>query len=271
MSKSIMQPPQAINLRFVAGLFMRLIRLAFPEWFPGRKTIEDLAEENKTLRQALDETYAAGRKEIQSRSKKLLELNQRLTATEEKMAVLKKSATTDSLTGLRNRSGFFETLYSIVSHEIRSQKRTNPNASAQVLYHVLVWDMHRFKEINDTYGHAVGDAVLRTLANCLKEKFQRGDDIVARAGDRGDEFWVAILGDYTYAQSMKEAVQKALASITVSVEEKQVELSVRVDCGICGGWIDWHCIQDIDSLKKVLAKNLKAADAAMYQEKRSRQ
>jgi diguanylate cyclase (GGDEF)-like protein len=81
----------------------------------------------------------------------------------------------DPVTGLHNRRYLDESLPREVS---RARRRHRPLA-------VMMIDIDRFKEINDTLGHAAGDAALRAVGQCLVAG-ARGEDIVARYG--GDEF-----------------------------------------------------------------------------------
>ena len=89
-------------------------------------------------------------------------------------AVLLEAATVDALTGVYNRRYFYEY---ITKHK---------NSPMTILY----IDLDRFKEVNDTFGHARGDDVLKKTAEYLKEIFH--NDIVARIG--GDEFTVLHIG-----------------------------------------------------------------------------
>ncbi|RZL22619.1 MAG: diguanylate cyclase, partial [Sphingomonas sp.] len=94
--------------------------------------------------------------------------------TEAKMRLL---AFTDPLTGLANRTRFFDLL---AIHTASRRDRDKVGA-------VLMIDLDRFKEVNDTLGHAVGDIVLRMVADRLQSTM-RMDDVLARLG--GDEFAV---------------------------------------------------------------------------------
>lgn len=91
-------------------------------------------------------------------------------ATEE----LRKRATFDALTGLVNRVGFTEAL--------REHLATADGPAA-----VLLFDLDRFKQVNDAYGHSVGDGVLCSVAEALRRTVRAGD-VAARFG--GDEFAV---------------------------------------------------------------------------------
>jgi diguanylate cyclase (GGDEF)-like protein len=91
------------------------------------------------------------------------------------IAGLSQAATTDPLTGVANRRGFDLAAAAVVQD---SRARGEPVA-------VIVFDLDRFKSINDRHGHPAGDAVLRRMGEVLRQDLRAGD-IVARLG--GEEF-----------------------------------------------------------------------------------
>ncbi|MBF0496947.1 MAG: diguanylate cyclase [Deltaproteobacteria bacterium] len=101
--------------------------------------------------------------------------------TERKMneEVIKYMAYYDILTGLPNRAMFYERL----AHDLSHAKRNRTKLALMVI------DIDRFKEINDSRGHHAGDILLKTMASRLKGAL-RGDDTIARIG--GDEFVVIL-------------------------------------------------------------------------------
>ncbi|HQS10320.1 MAG TPA: GGDEF domain-containing protein [Xanthobacteraceae bacterium] len=103
-----------------------------------------------------------------------------VTLTKEKIAVhLRQTADTDALTGLPNRRALF---VHAVSALARDARRARPSA-------VIVFDLDRFKYINDTYGHPVGDAVLLAFASAATTQLRAGD-MAGRIG--GEEFAVLL-------------------------------------------------------------------------------
>lgn len=94
-------------------------------------------------------------------------------------AALKQEASHDSLTGLANRRLFYDRLQQAIRHARRYHGKVG----------LLFLDLDRFKEINDTYGHHVGDAVLTEVARRLCRSVRESDSI-ARLG--GDEFVVLL-------------------------------------------------------------------------------
>ncbi|MES9991269.1 MAG: EAL domain-containing protein [Candidatus Thiodiazotropha sp.] len=101
------------------------------------------------------------------------------TKTAELEELLTIRATHDKLTSLPNRSEFEERAHRVIAHAV---KKSQTGA-------VFFIDLDRFKPINDTAGHAAGDALLRKVANILENSI-RSRDIVARIG--GDEFAVLL-------------------------------------------------------------------------------
>jgi diguanylate cyclase (GGDEF)-like protein/PAS domain S-box-containing protein len=121
---------------------------------------------------------------------------------------LEQLATTDALTGLRNRRGFDEVLE-------REWKRTMRTGSPTSL---LLLDLDHFKRLNDAYGHAVGDDCLRTAAQALRAAVRREIDEVFRYG--GEEL-AAILPhtDLDGAIKLAELVCGAIAGLRVPHRE----------------------------------------------------
>ena len=91
---------------------------------------------------------------------------------------LSVASLTDPLTGLLNRRALMDRLHSSFSHALRSGESMA----------VFLIDLNRFKDVNDTFGHKVGDQVLVAFAQALRTIFRRGADVIARHG--GDEFAV---------------------------------------------------------------------------------
>jgi len=105
----------------------------------------------------------------------LVELRQRIAQLETMEAKLRAMSTTDDLTGLFNRRGFF----SIAPKQLRLCCRNDRNAT------IIYADVDGLKKINDSLGHLEGDNALKDVAEIIRETF-RESDIVARMG--GDEF-----------------------------------------------------------------------------------
>ena len=151
----------------------------------------------------------------------------------------------DTLTPTLHRRGFLRELHRAMS-VVERYKR-----SAAVLY----LDLDGFKTINDAYGHAAGDAVLRHVGRLLVDSV-RESDVVARLG--GDEFGV-ILNEVSAAEAQRKAA--SLADVIDHAVLKHEGVSHRVR-----GSIGLHVISAAEDPETALAR----ADEAMYAEKHAR-
>jgi diguanylate cyclase (GGDEF)-like protein len=116
-------------------------------------------------------------------------------------------------------------------------------------------DLDGFKEVNDEFGHAVGDALLKTVAGRLKASV-RESDTVARTG--GDEF-VFIVRGIQHIDDTRRLANKLLASIGAPINVEGQHLCVGASIGIA--------LYPDNSLHP--AQLIRLADAAMYQVKQS--
>jgi diguanylate cyclase (GGDEF)-like protein/PAS domain S-box-containing protein len=162
-----------------------------------------------------------------------------ITPERELQEQLRLQALFDPLTGLANRAFFHEQLEHAVS-----MRTENPPGTA-----VVFVDLDEFKQINDQYGHSVGDEVLAALGERLKSVIRAGDS-VARLG--GDEFAVLLTAVRDPAEPAIVA-ERLIEQITAPIEVAGRHLSVTASIGIALG----------DSG----AELLKQADAAMYRAK----
>lgn len=112
---------------------------------------------------------------------------------------LKAQADTDALTGIANRRYLFEHAEQLIAHSFTSGKPVT----------LLLLDIDHFKEINDRYGHACGDRVLKQVAEQL-QRCSRSSDLVARLG--GEEFVVVLPGVGTEgARARAEDIARTIA------------------------------------------------------------
>ncbi|MQX36316.1 diguanylate cyclase domain-containing protein [Roseospira navarrensis] len=158
---------------------------------------------------------------------------------------LLRQATTDPLTGLANRQLFNRLLTSTIEQASRYQREAA----------LLFIDLDGFKAINDTRGHAVGDAVLREIAVRLRRSVRISDE-VARLG--GDEF-VVILPEVTGRDSTAAVAEKL-------VHEIRKPFAANIDGTHLTASIGIAMIPD-DGVSQ--DRLVEAADAAMYDAKRS--
>lgn len=158
---------------------------------------------------------------------------------------LTRKATMDSLTGLYNRAEFEHLLNARVADANRHE------TSLALLY----IDLDRFKEVNDTQGHHVGDLVLKAAADRLRE-CSRSSDIVARLG--GDEF-VIVLASNEPRRAASQVSGKILQAFARVVDIEGCMIQIGTSIGIAVYPDDSTHAEDL----------LKCADTAMYQAKSS--
>jgi diguanylate cyclase (GGDEF)-like protein len=127
----------------------------------------------------IHQVFAAGADDFVSKPIVGPELITRITNRIERTRLLRTMAETDALTGVANRRKFTQVLEQFFS---LANRRGQPLCLA-------ILDLDHFKQVNDQYGHATGDEVLRRLGEFLLQSF-RGEDLVARWG--GEEFIVGM-------------------------------------------------------------------------------
>jgi diguanylate cyclase (GGDEF)-like protein len=133
------------------------------------------------------------------------------------LKILQLNAVTDPLTGLYNRRLFGESL----EKELNRSRRYNSQLGLVIL------DLHRFKEVNDKYGHPRGDEVLRAAATTLK-KALRTSDSAFRIG--GDEF--ALLLPQTDADQALALSRRVETVFAETLHMLQLSVSVNMDHGV---------------------------------------
>lgn len=133
---------------------------------------------------------------------------------------LKKAGLTDVLTGLHNRR-YFEAR--CMEEVLAAQRSAAPLVC-------MFLDLDGFKQLNDTHGHAGGDAVLRGVARLIKAEL-RGSDVVARYG--GEEF-VALLPETPLAQGLEtaERIRRAVSTQSVCLGAGQATVQVTLSIGV---------------------------------------
>lgn len=164
---------------------------------------------------------------------------------EAELTELRHKANTDKITGLRNRSFIDANLKGLL---VASQ-------GGEVKSGVMFIDIDFFKEINDEFGHEVGDKALVMTAQTLQNNL-RGSDIIGRWG--GDEFLV-IAYDFDSAKSLEKLAEKLrtlVAFSTLDIGKKNISVTVSIGATL---------IKNDDTIETLVNR----ADALMYEIKRS--
>lgn len=155
-----------------------------------------------------------------------------------------RMAREDELTGVSNRRAFYEE-----GEALRDRREAKESLLAMILV-----DVDHFKQINDCYGHANGDLVLRKVADVLRETVRRGD-VCARIG--GEEFGILFrVADAEDALKLAQKLCRRIAStaIPLHAESASNDVSVTASFGVTTGNFN------LDAL-------FRAADAALYRAK----
>lgn len=229
--------------------------MALDELFTTEENIikhgEKLLDEETHSENPLKEEYAgllSNYKKLYKQIARLIKINdkQQLKLNEAN-SILEKHSKFDELTGIFNRRMFNE----MYDREWRRSIRYNHSIS------VLMLDIDHFKQVNDTYGHQVGDTLLKMTAKKIDEAGRRAGDIAARYG--GEEF-VLMLPDTTEINAFKlaEAVRKSIAGINMEYEGATIKITISA--GISS------IVPDSSAEKEKLVWR---ADQALYMAKRT--
>lgn len=180
------------------------------------------SQEQKHLLQAFDRgavdyiTKPFNPPELLARVKTHLELKHTRDELKKAVAELEKLATTDSLTGIANR----RSLLLMGENEFLRARRYNRQLS------VLMLDVDRFKQINDTYGHAVGDEALTAIANAIVSTLRKGDSF----GRFGGEEFLAFLPETGLDAAVEVAnrIRTTIAELSLFSGKKQVQMTISI-------------------------------------------
>ncbi|HEY1309816.1 MAG TPA: GGDEF domain-containing protein, partial [Pseudolabrys sp.] len=157
--------------------------------------------------------------------------------------IYRSAASTDHLTGLLNRRAFLETAHMLCARQ----------ANRGLPVTMMVMDLDHFKSINDRFGHAVGDEVLRVFANVARSSM-RGSDLIGRIG--GEEFAVIVAEPMEFAERIAERLRASFEMAGITIAEKTIGATVSM-----GAATSYEPVVDIAPL-------IARADEALYQAKR---
>ncbi|MEH6950031.1 GGDEF domain-containing protein [Nitrobacter sp. NHB1] len=172
-------------------------------------------------------------------------LKSQLAAAQERIADLESSADTDFLLDVLNRRGFERELHRSVAYIRRY------HASGAL----FVLDVDRLKPINDAFGHAAGDAVLKAVVAVLS-RHVRSSDLIGRLG--GDEFALLLWNlSETDAKAKASALEEAIDRLTLTFRGRAITAGASIGVAILGPHAD-------------AGTALEQADCAMYVRKAQR-
>ena len=217
---------------------------------PGIENALEKSEAVETKVQVASDELSVVNKALEHEVAERHVLEHQLAVVTEEGEAARHAAFHDPLTGLPNRVLFNDRL----DHALAQAKRNDWTLA------VMFVDLDDFKNINDSYGHDVGDGVLQAIAARLKEN-TRDDDTVSRHG--GDEF-LYLLMQVRDEQGIKAIVEKIIKAIQapcdISVRDLVISPSINVSIGISIFPKDGTTSETL----------VKSADKAMYQAKRDK-
>lgn len=173
----------------------------------------------------------------------LAALISRLLVAAERQRTLSERVEVDPLTGLLNRAAILEQ----IAQALSSAQRTGSKAA------VLYIDLDRFKNINDTHGHAVGDATLSEIARRMRSVLRK-HEVAGRIG--GDEFAV-VVSSFTNEVELEGVALRLIRALSAPIVHKGLYVHAAASVGIATAPGDANSVQDL----------LACADRAMYQAK----
>ncbi|GAB5605791.1 GGDEF domain-containing protein [Sideroxyarcus sp. TK5] len=198
--------------------------------------VKDITQDTERMHTSVQKIHV----QLEASHQEVERLNRELEA-------LKGAAMTDPLTGVLNRRGFescADTLFA------------EPDAASHKGFCLLMLDVDHFKNINDNYGHLLGDKVLTAIATTLKSKVQ-GQDLVGRLG--GEEFAILLPntnldGAFVVAEHIRQAVQRGKIR---RLDSNQNIDGITISIGISPR-------KDKEDLNEMIAR----ADKALYRSKK---
>jgi two-component system, cell cycle response regulator len=124
---------------------------------------------------------------------------------------------TDALTGIANRGAL----------QAKAPELYKRSELLGITYTLMLFDIDKFKSVNDTYGHPSGDFVLREIAKVIRDKLIRGNDFFARAG--GEEFALLLLGSPPkQAEEIGERIRATIEGHSFDFENKKMSITISI-------------------------------------------
>ncbi|MFZ5375281.1 MAG: GGDEF domain-containing protein, partial [Campylobacterota bacterium] len=194
-----------------------------------------------TIATALEEKVEVLGKDLKIHNDKVERMGKKIAVLEAELAEAQQASREDFLTKLFNKRAVSEFL-SLKEAEYERHDRS---------YSIAMLDLDHFKQINDTYGHEAGDAVLIAFAKILKEE-ARGTDTVGRYG--GEEFIAILDTDIAGAKIFGEKIRSHVEQAHFMYQNHRIDVSVSI--GVAER-------SEFDSEKALL----KGADARLYDAK----
>ena len=210
--------------------------------------LDDIKKIKTALKQKVEQVRKTIREKQENDMKHIEMLSKQVTSLNVDLQKAIEESLKDGLTGIYNRRAFDRYLMNVEEQ----------NTVTDSPFSLLILDIDNFKDINDTYGHTIGDRVLLTLVDRCKEIIRR-DDYFARYG--GDEFAIVLPGaSLKSASKMAKRIWKAIAATSYAIDdtEESRRISFTVSIGV-----------SVHKKGDTAAAVTERADKALYGAKRS--
>ncbi|HLJ55986.1 MAG TPA: diguanylate cyclase [Chthonomonadaceae bacterium] len=191
-------------------------------------SLDELRESKQALESANAELQTS-RLELAANNAELTTMNAELEAANARLEAL---ATTDGMTGIANHRAFQDQMRAVVARASRAENCTT----------LLLCDVDRFKQYNDSYGHPAGDEVLRLTAALLRDNIREGD-FVARYG--GEEFAI-LLPNTGSAEAVEVAERVRLAIENHAFPWRRITISIGVSAPMAGAVAPQALVESAD-------------------------
>jgi len=206
--------------------------------------LESISSHVKEFREKQDQLFTDQSTRAEKMTVRVAELERQTRDLSSSLEKERQRARLDVVTGVPNRAAFEERM----AEELERWRRFKTPVS------MLIWDIDRFKKVNDTYGHRAGDRVLREVASCFAGRL-RASDFIARIG--GEEFCTLLVGtEAEAALHVANELREAVSNLKLMFHGTPVR--VTVSCGLT-------TLRDTDTGDS--AKIFDRADAALYRAK----
>ena len=184
------------------------------------------------------------RKENMQQKQQLSKYHKEIVKLREELSIARREAEQDFLTGLPNRRRFYRALEDF----LQDYKTKN------YIFSFIILDIDDFKKVNDTYGHLVGDEVLKDIASVLKF-YLRANTIIGRLG--GEEFGIILPGvDVEGAKAVAERLRRIIENRKVHIDEYIIDYTASF--GVTQ-------VKENDTVEDIIDR----ADKALYEAKKA--
>lgn len=198
--------------------------------------VEELSDVQKKLINTInkmEDTIKESKQALSNNIENLQTLNKQVESLQKELVAAKEEKKVDFLTTLLNRQAYQE----------EAKKLEEQFLTSKTNFALIFIDLDRFKDINDAYGHACGDAILKNFASLLKDSTKQ-DDIVARYG--GEEF--ILLKNYQNEMEIQrfiKEIQEILSNYIFVYNKQQIRITFSAGVTFRNKYLNFEVTQDI--------------------------